>query len=399
MTPSATIAAIAPTAAAPKPGEPSRASSRSGTAPSPADVAESADRHDLQHEIAGTRHDERDRGADRDRAARVAELARDVRADLPPGEGPDEEADRGADAGPPVGQERREVLRLDGGGRERDDPDDDGEQQRGEDELHPPGDPDAEGVRGERRDEDRERDDGDHRPVDSRDGDDVLAAEDGDDGRAGAHAEHEPVPRHARGGAAERAPHVAGDTARVGVARREHGERAGERHRQHDDRDHRDDARGTRHLGRESGQHEEAGAEHGRDVQRGALHDADAAAAVRRRGASGEVTGPVCAVVRRQSAARQSDVVRRIPANRSTPASRATVRRLDARPLERRGRGIRRRLAILRDQAEARATVEQVVDRQRALDRDAPLQLLRGDSARGRRSVRAARAAKGASAP
>ena len=37
MTPSATIAAITPTAAVPKPGTPSRASARSGTALSPAE--------------------------------------------------------------------------------------------------------------------------------------------------------------------------------------------------------------------------------------------------------------------------------------------------------------------------------------------------------------------------
>ena len=63
-------------------------------------IAEHAHRHDLQGEVAGPDHDDRDAGGERDDAARVPELAGDVRSDLPAREGPDEEADRGADARP-----------------------------------------------------------------------------------------------------------------------------------------------------------------------------------------------------------------------------------------------------------------------------------------------------------
>ena len=172
-------------------------------------------------------------------------------------------------------QEGREALRIDGGRRERDHSDDDGEKQRREDELHPPRDAHAETVRDERRDEDRERDDRDHRSVDPRHGDDVLAAQHGDDRSPGADAEHEPVARHARGRVAERAAHVAGDSAGVWVAGGQHGEGHRERHRQQDDGDHCHDARRPRDCAQPR-QHEEAGAEDRGDVERCPLDDADA---------------------------------------------------------------------------------------------------------------------------
>ena len=131
-------------------------------------VAESADGHDLQHEVADARHDERDRGRDGDDAARVAELPRDVRAHLPSGESPDEQADRGADARPTraagtagSSAARPRVPRVRPPRRRR-------EQQRREHELQPARDAHAEGIRDERRDEEDQGQHGDHRTVDSR---------------------------------------------------------------------------------------------------------------------------------------------------------------------------------------------------------------------------------------
>ena len=52
------------------------------------------------------------------------------------------------------------------------------------------------------------------------------------------------------------------------------------------------------------------------------------------------------------------------------------------------GRGIRRLRSIRGDESEPGAAIQQIVDREGALDRDAPVQLLRGDSSRTLRTIR-----------
>ena len=230
-------------------------------------LAERADRDDLQHQVAGARHDERDRGRDRDDAARVTELPGDVRADLPPGERPHEEADRGADTRPAVRQEGLEVLRLHRRSGQRHDRDHHGQQQRGEHELQPPGHAHAEHVDHEGQREEEHREHGNNRTIGTDDGCDVLAAQHRHDRRSGADAEQEPVSGHARRGRPERAARVAGDTARIGEPRGEGGERTGERDGKDDDRDHGDDARRTGDLRSDARQHQQSGAEHRADVQ------------------------------------------------------------------------------------------------------------------------------------
>ena len=212
---------------------------------------------------------------DRDDAARVAELPRDVRADLPPGERPHEEADRGADARPAVRQEGLEVLRLHRRCGQRHDRDHHGQQQRREHELQPSGHAHAEHVDHEGQREEEHREHGNDRTIGTHDGRDVLAAQHRHDRCPGADAEQEPVSGHAGRGRPERAARVAGDAARVGEPRGESGERAGQRHGQDDDRDHGHDARRTGDLRGDARQHQQAGAEHGADVQRDPLRQSE----------------------------------------------------------------------------------------------------------------------------
>ena len=173
---------------------------------------------------------------------------------------------------PAVRQEGREVRRLDGGEGDRDDADDDCEQQAGERELHPAGHAHARtSWRGTAARRSRAPTIGTAARSTPSTATTYSPPRIATTGAPTRDAEEEPVAGHARGGAAEGAPHVARDAARVGVARGERREGARERDGQHEHGSDSEDRGGAGGRGSEAGQHEDAGAEHARDVERGAL--------------------------------------------------------------------------------------------------------------------------------
>ena len=223
------MAAMTATTTGPTPGQRDATRSSSGTALPPA-VPEHADRHELQREVGDADDRDRDRGGQRDGAARVLELARDVGHRLPPGEGPDEQADRRADAGQAVRQERLEVraARVAGAAHATTTPTTTTTSAPERASCTQPA------TRSPKRFETNggtkmQRDDGDDDRSSPEAADDVRGAQHGDDGGAEADAEEEPVAGHAGRGLAQGEPDEGGDAAGIRIPRGERGKGAGQR--------------------------------------------------------------------------------------------------------------------------------------------------------------------------
>lgn len=172
-------------------------------------------------------------------------------------------------------QERLEVRGVGRRRRARDDEYDDDDEQCAQAQLHTAADPQPDPGQADRDEQEGGTDDADPFAWQADDRREVFAAERRHDGRAEPAAEEEPVAGHPGGCRPEGEPHERRDSARVGEPRGERGEGAGERDRDHEhDRD-REDRRRPRDIGGEPGEHEDAGAQHGGDVEGGCRRQPD----------------------------------------------------------------------------------------------------------------------------